>query len=153
MFARMSGQRLTADSDGAVSLDEIIRRGVRAEPDVSALASLDRNKVCVLAWHYHDDDVPGPEAVVELTLNSLPLANGEMKLQHFRIDQEHSNAFTAWKRLGSPQQPTPAQYAQLEKAGQLATLAETEPIRVADGKANLRFKLPRQAVSLLQFEW
>ena len=66
MFSKMSGQRLAAESSGAVSLDAILKDGVRAKPDVSALASLDGKKLSVLVWHYHDDDVPGPDAAVEL---------------------------------------------------------------------------------------
>src|SRR5262245_26799542 len=73
MFAKMSGKRLTAESDAAVPLDTIVRSGVRGKPDVSALASLDKNKLCVMAWHYHDDDVPGPSAEVEVLLTGLPL--------------------------------------------------------------------------------
>jgi xylan 1,4-beta-xylosidase len=148
----MTGQRVPAESDAAVPLDDILRGGVRAQPDVSALASLDKNKLCVLVWHYHDDDVPGPPAAVELTLGNLPLGEGGARVQHFRIDEEHSNAFTAWKRLGSPQQPTPEQYAELEKAGQLSVL-ETRTVRVAEGKTIGKFDLPRQAVSLFLVEW
>jgi xylan 1,4-beta-xylosidase len=153
MFAKISGQRIAVNSDAAVPLDEILRRGVREKPDVSAVASLDKDKLCVLLWHYHDDDVPGAEAEVELALSALPLASGEAKLQHFRIDEEHSNAFAAWKRLGSPQQPTPEQYVQLEKAGRLATLPEPETLRVERSAAVVRLKLPRQAVSLLALTW
>src|SRR3989442_1111411 len=150
MFARMSGQRLAVESDRAVPLDAILRNGVRAEPDVAAQASLDKGKLCVLVWHYHDDDMPGPEAVVELTLDSLPLASGKADLQQFRIDEEHGNAFALWKNMGSPQQPTSEQYTQLERAGQLAAMGAAETVRVEGGKATVRFKLPRQGVSLLQ---
>ena len=153
MFAKMSGQRLAVESDATVPLDEILLRGVRMKPDVSALASLDKNKLCILIWHYHDDDVPGPEAEIELALNALPLASGEAKLQHFRIDEERSNAFAAWKRLGSPQQPTPEQYTQLEQAGRLAAMAGPETLRVEKGGAVVMLKLPRQAVSLLTLAW
>ena len=153
MFAKMGGQRLNAQSSGAMRLEDIVRRGVREQPDVAALASLDGKRLSVLVWHYHDDDVAGPEATVELKLTSLPLANGAAKLDHFRIDENHSNAFAAWKRMGSPQAPSTEQYAQLEKAGQLATLGETTPVRIASGEAVLKFPLPRQAVSLLQLTW
>ena len=153
MFSQMSGRRLAAESDHAVSLAAILRDGVRGQPDVSALASLDKNTLCVIAWHYHDDDIPGPDAEVELRLNGLPLASGEAKLRHFRIDEDHSNAFAAWKRMGSPQPPTPEQYAQLEQAGQLTALGAAEILRVADAKARLWFKLPRQAVSLVRISW
>lgn len=153
MFAKMGGQRLNAQSSGAMRLEDIVRRGVREQPDVAALASLDGKRLSVLVWHYHDDDVAGPEATVELKLTSLPLGNGAAKLDHFRIDENHSNAFAAWKRMGSPQAPSTEQYAQLEKAGQLATLGETTPVRIASGEAVLKFPLPRQAVSLLQLTW
>ncbi|MCI0464509.1 MAG: hypothetical protein L0Z62_46855 [Gemmataceae bacterium] len=153
MFAHLSGQRLAVDSDGAVPLDAILKNGVRDKPDVSALASLDQNKLCVLVWHYHDDDVPGPAAEVELALTGLPLPVGEVRLQHFRIDDDHSNAFRVWQRLGSPQRPTPEQYAQLEKAGQLTALAAPATVRVNEGRTTLRLTLPRQAVSLVRLEW
>jgi xylan 1,4-beta-xylosidase len=153
MFSQMAGQELAVESDGAVPLDAILRNGVRNQPDVAALASLDANKLCVLVWHYHDDDLQGPSAAVELTLAEFPLRNGEVKLEHFRIDEDHSNGFTAWKRIGSPQHPDPAQYAQLEQSAQLSTLGPPEKLRAEDGKVTLRFNLPRQAVSLLKVSW
>jgi xylan 1,4-beta-xylosidase len=153
MFARMGGQRLAVASDHAVALDKILKDGVRDQPDVSALASLDRNRLFVLAWHYHDDDVAGPPADVELAISGLPERSGEVRLKHYRIDRDHGNAFTAWQNMGSPQRPTPEQYAQLEKAGKLALLREPETLRVEDARVALRLNLPRQAVSLLVLEW
>jgi hypothetical protein len=52
----------------------------------------------------------------------------------------------------SLQQPTPAQYAELEKAGKLAACGPAETIRIADAAAMVHVNLPRQAVSLL-LEW
>ncbi len=153
MFSKMAGQRLAAESDGAVPLDEIVRSGVREQADVAAMACLDGNSLAVLVWHYHDNDVPGPEAEIELALRSFPFANGKARLEHFRIDEEHSNAFEAWKQMGSPQQPTSEQYARLEKAARLATLGAPENVAVNNREATLRFKLPRQAVSLLMLTW
>jgi len=152
MFGKMSGQRLRVESDGAVSLDELLKGGVRVRPDVSALASLDASQLFVFVWHYHDDDLPGPDAEVELALNGLPWPDGEARLQHFRIDAGHSNAFAEWQRIGSPPQPSPEQYAQLEKAGQLTSLGGPQTVRFENGGTTVRFKLPRQAVSLLVFE-
>src|SRR5215471_14098758 len=60
---------------------------------------------------------------------------------------------SAWKRMGSPQTPTAEQYAQLEKAGQLAALAEKQPVPISDNSAQLRLDLPRQAVSLIVLDW
>ena len=70
-----------------------------------------------------------------------------------RTCNAHSNAFALWKKVGSPQQPTSEQYAQLERAGHLAAMGAAEIVRVEAGKATVRFKLPRQGVSLLQLTW
>ena len=152
MFSRMAGQRIEVASDAAVPLDAILREGVRAQPDVSALASLDPNRLCVMVWHYHDDDVPGPVAAVEMGLTGLAKAEGQVRLEHYRIDVDHSNAYTAWLRMGSPQRPTPEQVTQLEKAGQLQRMGDPQTLRIENGTVVVRFSLPRQAVSLLVVE-
>lgn len=153
MFSKMGGQRLPVESDGAVPLDAMVRGGVREKSDVSALASLDGSRLSALVWHYHDDDLPGDPASVELVLEGVPPRAGDLKVAQFRIDQENSNAFTAWKKMGSPQQPTVQQYAELEKAGALVEVGAPEEITDEGRKVTLRFSLPRQAVSLLVLEW
>jgi xylan 1,4-beta-xylosidase len=153
MFSQMGGQQLTVESDAAVPLDGVLKSGVRARPDVSALASLASNRLCILVWHYHDDDEPGPAAAVKLALDGLPLKVARAQVCHFRIDADHSDAFTVWQRMGSPLQPTADQFAQLEKAGQLAELKPPENIHVRNGQMALKFNLPREAVSLLTVEW
>jgi len=134
-------------------LNIIIHDGVRGSPDVAALASLEPKRLSVMVWHYHDDDLPGPAAQMELALDHLPLANGIARLTHYRIDQDHSNAFSEWKRMGAPAEPNEKQYAQLQKAGQLAELNAPEIIQVENDKAVLKLTLPRQAVSLLVLTW
>jgi xylan 1,4-beta-xylosidase len=153
MFSRMGTTRIVAETDHAVPLATMLSEGVRGEPDVSALATLELNKLCVLVWHYHDDDLPGPAAALEMSLRGLPAKSNAAKLRHFRVDKEHSNAFAAWERLGSPQNPTQEQYASLEKAGQLAECSEPASLPIKDQQAVVRFELPRQAVSLLELSW
>jgi xylan 1,4-beta-xylosidase len=155
MMSRMSGERLKTEGDHCVPLNEILQAGVRGKPDISALASLDaeHRRLCILAWHYHDDDVPGDDADVELSLSNLPFDFGGASIDHYRIDHARSNAFSKWKEMGSPAKPTPEQYAQLLAAGQLAKLPEDSLTRTAGPTAKLGFTLPRQAVSLLTIEW
>jgi xylan 1,4-beta-xylosidase len=151
MFSRMGGVQIEAQSDGAVPLEEMLRNGVRQQPDVSALASLDAETLAVLVWHYHDDDLPGPDADVSIQIESLPPDWQKASVRHFRIDQEHSNAYTLWKEMGRPQNPSPEQAALLEQAGRLAELPAPPPLRTERGGFTLRTVLPRQAVSLLLF--
>jgi xylan 1,4-beta-xylosidase len=153
MFGKMGGRRVAVESTADPGLEAMMRDGVRGTPDVSALASLEARKVSVLLWHYHDDDVPGPDAAVELSLSGLPLPRGEARLQHYRIDESHSNSFAAWKRMGSPIAPDEKQYAELEAAGKLAQMEAPATVRIDGGQATLPLALPRQAVSLIVLEW
>lgn len=153
MFSKMSGQRLSAHSDQAIALDDITYNGVRSKPDVSVFASRANKSISILLCHYHDDDLPGPDAEISLAISGISQSIGSARLEHFRIDETHSNAFTEWKRLGSPQMPTSEEYARLEKAGQLAELEPTRIITISNGQTKLSVQLPRQAVSLLKITW
>jgi len=153
MFSKMDGERVAVQSSGAVPLDAMMKDGVRGTPDVSALASKGNGRMSILVWHYHDDDISGPDADVRLKIDGLPGSIGQAHLTHYRVDAEHSNVFNVWKSMGMPQQPTAEEYSRLEAASDLATLGTPEDIPVQSGVAQIAFKLPRQAVSLLVLEW
>jgi xylan 1,4-beta-xylosidase len=154
MYAAMGPERLRAKSTGEVALTEIIGKGVRDAPDVSVLASRAQNKIAVMVWHYHDDDVEGPAAAISLAVSGLPASLANARLTHHRIDQNHSNPYAEWLRMGSPIAPDSKQYAALEQSSKLATLADSPAaVAVVNGQAKLDFALPRQAVSLLVLEW
>ncbi|MBV9659067.1 MAG: beta-xylosidase [Verrucomicrobia bacterium] len=153
MFSKLGGKRIAAESSAAANLEVMMKEGVRSAPDVAALASRDGKKLGILCWHYHDDDFPGPAAAVSLEIQGIPKEVARVHLHHFRIDHEHSNAFTAWQRLGAPQSPSAQQYAELEKASLLAQLEPVREMNVENGQGVLCFALPRQAVSLVMVEW
>ena len=151
MFAKMGGQRIATESSAEVPLDRIVAAGVRERPDVGALASVDGSTLAVMVWHYHDDDVAGPDAEVKLTFAGLQAA-AAARLTEYRIDDAHSNAYAEWKRMGSPIAPNDAQYARLIAASKLAVLRAVE-LPLANGGVELEVRLPRQGVSLLVLEW
>jgi len=153
MFSKMKGQRVKAESNGAIPLEAIIKDGVRDRPDVSAFASIDKRNLYIFVWHYHDDDVSGPDAAIQFRLNGLPLRSGKVQMRQYLIDANHSNAFTLWRQMGSPPKPSPQQYAQLEAAGQLALVGAQNIVSVKDAAAAVELPLPRQAVALLVLEW
>ena len=56
--------------------------------------------------------------------------------------------------MGSPQQPTPAQYAELEQASELQALRPARPVTIGrDGVVTETFDLPRKSVSFVKVEW
>jgi hypothetical protein len=105
MFSKMGAQRVATESSAQVPLETMLAEGVRGAADVAALASAEPNRLAVMVWHYHDDDVPGPDAAVNLAVAGLPAATSEAKLAHYRFDEHHSNAYAAWRRMGSPIAP------------------------------------------------
>jgi xylan 1,4-beta-xylosidase len=74
-------------------------------------------------------------------------------LQHYRIDETHSNSYTVWKKMGSPQSPTAEQYARLKDAGKLQLLNSPAWLDVNGGKVTIATSLPRQATSLMRLKW
>lgn len=104
-----------------------------------------------MVWNYHDLNELGEPAPVEITLQGVPA--DKAMFTHYRIDQEHSNAYSTWLKMGSPQQPTKKQITRLTKAGQLEMLAKPSRIQCINGTTIIRMELPGQGVSLIKLKW
>ncbi len=148
MLGMLGGEWLTTSSDGHIGLEQVLQRGIRDKPNVSAVATRDGTGVSILVWHYHDDDVPGDAAAVTVKLNGVAVSPASV--EHYRMDADHSNAFGVWKAMGSPQHISPGDHAELEAAGQLARLDDAVSVSAEGGGLRLRMTLPRQGVSLIR---
>jgi xylan 1,4-beta-xylosidase len=153
MAGLLRGDRVEAASSGAIPLDAILAKGVRENPDVDVLATRDDRGVSILVWNYHDDDVAGPNAPIVLSVQGLPAGTHRVLMRHYRIDSNHSNAYSVWKGMESPQDPTPDQQRQLEAAGQVQLLDSPNWLWSQSGTVSINFDLPRQAVSLIRLDW
>ncbi len=151
MLGMMTGQGIAVTNAAAAPLAAMLAGGVKTTPDVHAFASRDTSSVTVMVSHYHDSEKPGPAAQIDLDIAGLPA--GRIQMQHYRVDDEFSNSFEAWKKMGSPQQPTPQQYTQLERSGQLQLLESPKWIQARAGKARVDFALPLHGVSLIRLTW
>jgi xylan 1,4-beta-xylosidase len=153
MFGLLGHKRVTATSSGALHSEDVVRDGVRGQPDISVIATREDNEVEILMWNYHDDDLPAAATPIDLLISGLPTKTSRGLTEHFRVDASHSNAFTVWKEMSSPQSPTPAQYEVLERAGNLQTLNSPTWVPISQGEAHLQFSLPRQGLSLVRITW
>jgi len=153
MAGLMSGDRVEAESTGRLALNDVLKSGVRQSADVDALATKAARQAAVMVWNYHDDDRPAPAATVQVIIADVPAGVKRVQLEHYRIDEGHSNAYTVWKQMGSPQSPTAEQYAALRQAGQLELLTSPQWLDVNEGKVTVAMELPRQAISLLRLQW
>ena len=148
MFGMMGGDRVAVSGDQAYNAASIMAGGVRGErTDINALATRDKRSIAVMVWNYHDDDVIDAGSPVQLRIAGIPAK--QVKMRHYRVDNDNSNSYSAWKRMGSPDYPSAAQIAQLQQASQLAQLGKTATLKTSNGNAIITMQLPRQAVSLV----
>ncbi|MBW0177943.1 beta-xylosidase [Sediminibacterium sp.] len=151
MYGKMGGQRVEVSGNMAYDFLRVRDSSVRREADINALASYENKTASVMVWNYHDEDLPAPASPVSVSIKNIPAKKA--LLTHYRIDDQHSNSYEVWKKMGSPQQPSQAQIKELEKAGQLAMLESPKTVRIKNGQAVIQLQLPRQGVSLLQLTW
>lgn len=153
MAGLMAGERVSTSSTGQIPLNDILSSGVRKSDDVDAFATKSDHEAAVMLWDYHDEDVPAAGADVQVTISGVPSNVKRVLLEHYRIDETHSNSYHVWKAMGSPQSPTEAQYSRLKEAGQLELLSSPKWLDVTDGKVTIATALPRQATSLIHLKW
>jgi len=153
MAALMSGDRVRTASDGAAPLDKLLASGVRADADVDALATRAGREAAVLMWNYHDVDAPAAATPTTLHIQGFPATLKRVLMTQYRIDDTHSNAYAVWLAMGSPQQPSAAQYAELKRRDGLQLLGSPQWLELVRGQATLSSELPRQSVALLRFDW
>ncbi|EGF92892.1 beta-xylosidase [Asticcacaulis biprosthecium C19] len=151
LFSQLGPDQVAATSNAQVPLNDVMASGIRGPADVGVLATRTKdNRLAILVWHYHDDDIAGPVAAVALSVSGLK--GKSVKVTQWRVDGDHGNAFTAWQKMGSPQSPDQNQYAELETASKMTPQIWPEAARVTNGTAELNFTVPRQGVSLLILE-
>ena len=152
MLGMMSGSRIKVTGNLRYDFKTICDSSIRGkQTDINALACKDKNSVTVMLWNYHDLDVHDNGSPVILNIKGIPAVKAT--LTHYRIDSKHSNSYDLWEKMGSPQNPTADQIAELEKAGQLETLSKPEEIKITNAATTIKLQLPRQAVSLVKITY
>jgi len=74
-------------------------------------------------------------------------------VQCYRIDGTHSNAYTVWKAMGSPQTPTAEQVVALKAAGGLELLGSPVWVDVDAGSVKVETRLERESMELMRVSW
>jgi xylan 1,4-beta-xylosidase len=153
MLGLMGGDRVRVTSTGASPLDTVVQTGVRETPDVDGLATREGKSASVLVWNYHDVNEAAAPAAVQVSVRGIPDGVHRVLVEQFRIDAQHSDAYTAWQAMGSPQPPDADQIAKLQRAGQLQLLTSPEWVGVLGGAVVMPTSLPRESVELVRVEW
>ncbi len=151
MFGLMGGQRLQVSQAQPYTVEKVMEKGVLENPDINGFATIEGNTASIMVWNYHDEDIALKPSPVSLTIKGL--SSDRVLIHHYRIDEQHSNAFTTWREMGAPQQLTRQQYKQLEESSELKLLASPKRVDAHEGIVTLPFDLPGQGVTLIQVTW
>jgi len=149
----LGGERVQVTSSAAIAADGIVQDGVRSRPQIDAIATRTGSSVAVMVWNYADDDAASEATPVHVSVQGVPAAVERVLVEEFRIDDAHSNAYSVWKQMGSPQEPSTAQMAELKAAGQLELIGSPQWLAVKDGRIEMVPELPRESVSLIRLSW
>ncbi|MDZ7616068.1 MAG: hypothetical protein U1E05_03635, partial [Patescibacteria group bacterium] len=123
-----------------------------AEAPVSVVAARDGNRqTAVLLAHFRNNhpDNAGPAAPVELAIETQWPEGTKVTMHHWRVDETHSNAYTIFRELGRPEQPSAEQIAQIKSRMGLERLEEPRVLRIA-GPVHVKIDLPCNALSLIE---
>ena len=151
MLAHLGSRRIEANSTGAWSITQLdSANGASMPEEVDTLATKDEDgTVAVLVWRHTDDQYQTADTETRVEVHLAGLDAAVHKVQHFRIDLDHSNAHTVWQSLGSPQDPTDEQLAAIHHRQRLESLTAPQDATPADGALTLQVSLPLPSVSLL----
>ncbi|MBB3883621.1 GH39 family glycosyl hydrolase [Acetobacter oeni] len=128
--------------------------GERRLPESSDSALITRNadgRLDVALWNYGPPDLPGQHItsdgknrIFHLRLRSAPT---RVTARIWRVDQAHGNVMPAWKRLGEPAVPTPAQQKELIRAAAPDTGQD-----IVIPESGIDIAVPSQGLALLEVE-
>ncbi|CAL9614120.1 GH39 family glycosyl hydrolase [Streptomyces griseomycini] len=108
-------------------------------------------RVTVLAWAPVDPSglTPGPERhALRLSVPVGTRPAGEVFVRRSTVDEEHGNAYAAWRHMGSPRSPEPAQLDVLREAAEPSRGHRRLPVE--DGRVDLALTLARHEVTLVE---
>lgn len=161
IYGKLGHEKLAFESDGAFVLDFVKEPiighltnvsefdGTSERTDVSGFAVKGENgETQIVVYSHHDDRDVQETNKIKLTVKGYGDQKG-LEVEHYRIDDEHSNAHTEWIRQGKPWYPTPEQYDAIKAREDLEKYAENSKVDSVGDQAVLEFDLPTHGVSLI----
>lgn len=122
-----------------------------ANRHIYSFASRDAERITVVVTNYQEERVlnDGDSHPVRLEVKT-PWPNGtRVSVSHWRIDRTHSNAYTVFKEIGSPKQPSAGQVDAVKKRMELELLRPAQTMPVAE-LSGMEWSLPCNGISLVE---
>lgn len=149
IYAKLGNEVLSLKSSGELiaSLPNKIEGSL-----ISGIATVSEdNSIQIMIFNHHDDWENKNENEVEIKVENL---NPEtfLKLTHYRVDENHSNAYLEWVKQGKPRYPSKDQYETIKSQDKLKIIETITLQTNQDGTLNIHFNMPVHAISLILLE-
>ncbi len=120
------------------------------EADVGAIATRGAadgaEQVAILLYNCPDRIMSSGRERIDLRLEGVPFERAVAA--HWRLDEDHGEAFAAWERAGAPSAPEPEPLAEIRRH-QEPELILRRKVTAVNGELRLRFDMPVPSVSLV----
>lgn len=110
----------------------------------------DDGRIQVMLCNFSEETDYSEETPVHLII-SRPQERA-YRVTHYRIDHDHSNAYTIWKHLGSPLHPDQIQTSKIKERMSLEKLEPDLMIDIHGDELAVSLVLPPHGVSLIVFD-
>jgi len=120
------------------------------DSNIDGLATRSGKSIQVMVYNFNQDVNDRELKKAELVV-TLP-SSGTYKLTYYRIDENHSNAYTVWKSMGKPYNATEAQLNRIKSRQGLEMYEPEKVIKAKENKITVLLQLPHHSVSLLVFK-
>jgi len=151
LYAMLGEQQLFFESSVAADFnqkgEQIVRRN---KPEINGFAALSSESIDILLYCHHDDWWNVKDGYqVSLKIEDIPFV-GALKVSHYRIDADHSNACGLWEEFGRPYYPSCEQKEALKKKAVLTEYHAPKRLAESGSSVILRFTIPVNAISLIR---
>lgn len=117
---------------------------------INGLATREGSSIQVMVYNFNEN--ADDRETVDVELSVVLTASEPFRLTHFRIDGNHSNAYTVWKSLGRPLTPDQDQMNRIKAKQGLELYEPVKTVNPQNSKIQYPLSMPHHSVSLLVFE-
>ena len=118
---------------------------------ITAFATSDSKKITIVVTNFQNSRIfnDGQSYPVSLNITQPWRPGTKVSVIHWRIDNDHSNSYSVFKKLGSPKLPNPLEVDAIKERMDLELLVPSKQT-TAKELSEIKFDLPCNAVSLIE---
>ena len=127
-------------------------KGTSFGDPLHGIATLDaKSDIYVVLYHLLEGDYfNNSQNEVDVSLHVVNCGKAEYSFEHYAVNSEFSNCYTEWQKMGSPKNPTPAQWKRLKGREALELVQPVRRVRSDNGRISFDIPVSHNSLVLLK---